>query len=121
MTVVPQAQGLVVTLAVCLLSTIAVECTVAAAAFRVRNLHGLAVVALAQVVTNPAVVLASTLAYGTLPSQAGRWVALVMLELGALATEALLYGRAGVVNRPWRLSVACNLASFLVGLAVQGL
>lgn len=116
MSVGAQALRLVGTLVFCLLLTTAIECTVAAGAFGIRNRHDLATVALAQLATNPAVVALSLVAYELLPSLAWGWAALLLLELLATTAEALLYKASAVSDRPWLLSATCNLLSFLLGL-----
>lgn len=107
------------TLLACLLLTIGIECGVAASLFRLRRWYDLSTVTLAQLVTNPLVVVIGQLTYPALSTDAERWTILLLLELLALGIEALLYRYAHITTHPWRLSILCNLVSFCAGIMLQ--
>lgn len=111
--------GLVWALARTLAATIVLECAFGWLAFGLRSAWELRVVALAQVVTNPAVELVA-LACGWSPHLAvthPAWLVLGACEVAALVVEALLYRAAELNGRPWTTSAVLNAVSFGVGLA----
>jgi hypothetical protein len=104
-----------------LLLTIAIEVTLGLLFVRERTWSAVAVVALAQVATNPAVQLVCIatgwspfVPLGSLP-----WLALGAAELAAFVAEALLYRLADVTRHPWRMSAVLNLVSFGVGIVLR--
>jgi len=103
-------------------ATIAIELGLAAVLFGVRDRRAAAVVALAQVVTNPVVELGCLLVGWSVaaPFPGVAWAVMLALELGAVAVEAWIYRETGVVERPVVASVTLNLASFAIG-CVAGL
>ena len=74
----------------------------------------LPVVVLANVLTNPAVVLGHWIALLYWP----RWLVPITLalELGAVAAEGEVYRRRSQIRHPWGLSMAANALSFCTGL-----
>ena len=85
-----------------------------------RKWQTLRTVALAQVVTNPVVVLLGNLFlfYTAWPM----WSFLVPLEIAAVCTEWQIYRRcANAIQRPLRFSFAANVFSYTMGLALQNL
>ncbi len=74
----------------------------------------LPVVVLANVLTNPAVVLGHWIALLYWP----RWLVPITLalELGAVAAEGEVYRRRSQIRHPWGLSLAANALSFCTGL-----
>ena len=78
-----------------------------ALAWGVRG-RGLLFVALANLLTNPAVVLAAA-------AGAPVW----LLEVLAVLVEALVYRRSGVTARPLLFSLCANALSFGLGLVLQ--
>lgn len=77
----------------------------------------LALVAVANLLTNPLVVLTHTL----LPD-AGPLLQTVLPELWAVATEAVIYEKLGrSIPHPLGLSVAANAFSYTTGLLLQQL
>lgn len=75
----------------CLLLTVVVECA-ASFVLGIRKAADQAVVALANVLTNPVVVVTSTLV-GLLCGRTAYFIALAMLEISAVLVEALVYRR----------------------------
>lgn len=74
----------------------------------------LVAVALANVLTNPVVVLCHHAAARYVP---GLLTAVTLaLELGAAAAEGLVYSRRSQIRRPWAFSLWANAFSFLSGL-----
>lgn len=74
----------------------------------------LPLVALVNVLTNPAVVLCHALAAAYLPALI--LPATALLELGAVAVEGWLYAGRGEIRFPWAFSLCANLFSFTIGL-----
>lgn len=74
----------------------------------------LPLVALANVVTNPVVVLCYTVAASFAPRLL--IPAAAVLELGAVAVEGWLFQTRGDIRFPWAFSLCANLFSFTVGL-----
>ena len=103
----------------CLALTIVVELAVALAVFHVRDARHIAVVALAQVVTNPPLVLATIVAGVAFDSELAFATMLIVLETAAVVAEGGIYRYAGLSDRPYILSLACNAASFAIGFAIS--
>lgn len=103
----------------CLALTIVVELAVALAVFHVRDAQHIAVVALAQVVTNPPLVLAAIVAGVAFDSEFAFATMLIVLEMAAVVAEGGIYRYAGLSDRPYILSLACNAASFAIGFAIS--
>ena len=103
----------------CLALTVVVELVVALAVFHVRGSRHIAVVALAQIVTNPSLALATIVAGVALDSELAFATMLVVLETAAVAAEGGIYRYAGLSGRPYILSLACNAASFTIGFATS--
>lgn len=91
-------------MAYCLTFTVLIEAGIAALC-HVRNARGQRIVLLAQVATNPVVVVGTLILPAACP----------ILEVWAIWLEALLYRRTGISEHPVRLSVLCNLASACMG------
>lgn len=103
----------------CLALTIVVELAVALAVFHVRDARHIAVVALAQVVTNPPLVLATIVAGVALDSELAFATMLIVLETAAVVAEGGIYRYAGLSDGPYILSLACNAASFAIGFTTS--
>ena len=103
----------------CLALTIVVELAVALAVFHVRDARHIAVVALAQIVTNPPLVLAPIVAVVAFDSEFAFATMLIVLETAAVVAEGGIYRYAGLSDRPYILSLACNAASFAIGFAIS--
>ena len=71
-------------------------------------------VALANVLTNPAVVLCHALARRFLPGVL--LPATLALEACAVAAEGWLFARRGGIHLPWAFSLCANLFSFSIGI-----
>ena len=101
-------------LAVSLLLTLALELAFALV-WRVDR-RDLPAVALANLLTNPIVVLCYHGASWYVP----RLLAAVTLalELWAVGTEGLIYQRRSQIVRPWTFSLCANALSFLTGLFI---
>lgn len=105
-------MGLFVSLAGSLLLTIALELAFALL-WRVGR-SDLPAVALANVLTNPIVVLCFHIIAWYAPSL--RMAATITLELGAVAVEGLVYSRRSQIAHPVVFSLCANAFSFLTGL-----
>lgn len=103
----------------CLALTVVVELAVALAVFHVRDARHIAVVALAQVVTNPPLVLATIVAGVAFDSEFAFATMLIVLETAAVVAEGGIYRYAGLSDRPYILSLACNAASFAIGFTTS--
>ena len=103
----------------CLALTIVVELVVALAVFHVRDARHIAVVVLAQIVTNPPLVLATIVAGVAFDSELAFATMLVVLETAAVVAEGGIYRYAGLSDRPYILSFACNAASFAIGFTTS--
>ena len=103
----------------CLALTVVVELAVALAVFHVRDARHIAVVALAQVVTNPPLVLATIVAGVAFDSEFAFATMLIVLEMAAVVAEGGIYRYAGLSDRPYILSLACNAASFAIGFTTS--
>ena len=103
----------------CLALTIVVELVVALAVFHVRDARHIAVVVLAQIVTNPPLVLATIVAGVAFDSELAFATMLVVLETAAVVAEGGIYRYAGLSDRPYILSFACNAASFAMGFTTS--
>ena len=115
-----QLPALICLLGTALALTIAIEVTAACLLFGLRTRRELLVVALAQVVTNPAVELTSLAVrwHPLLPIASLPWCMVIGAELAALTIEALLYRITEVSERPWLLAATLNALSFGLGLAL---
>ena len=118
MTAMHETIVLVRLLATTLAATIALELPLAVVLFGVRGRREMAVVALAQVATNPLVELLCVMVrwHLSLPLTDPAWAALLAAELAAVVVESLLYRIADISDHPWRMSVALNTVSLAVGL-----
>lgn len=108
------------TMARTLLITIVVEVPLGLLFVRERTWREAAAIALAQVVTNPAVQLAC-IVFGwwvSAPLASLPWLVLCIAEVVAMVVEAVLYGIALVTEHPWRMSVVTNVTSFALGLVL---
>ncbi len=107
-------MGLFLSLAGSLVMTLVLELGFALL-WRVER-RDLPAVVLANVLTNPVVVLcchaAAWLAPGFLAA------AVPALEAGAVAVEGLIYRRRSRIFRPWVFSLCANALSFLTGLLI---
>lgn len=74
-----------------------------------------ALVVLANLLTNPAVVLCHALAVLWLPAGLLPVVTFV-LEAAAITAEGWLYSTRSAIRAPWEFAVAANLLSFVIGL-----
>lgn len=107
-------MDLFLSLAVSLGLTLALELAFALV-WRVER-QDLPAVALANLLTNPAVVLCHHWAAWRLPQYL---IAVTLaLELGAAAAEGLIYQRRSQIARPWAFSLCANALSFLSGLLI---
>ena len=79
---------------------------------------GLRLLFLANVLTNPVVVLCHQAAGRFWP--AGVWVVTVVMELWAVGTEGYLYHSRGSLKHPWRFAIGANLVSYGIGYFMQG-
>lgn len=106
-------------LALALALTVAIELCAAVLVFGLRERRELAVVALAQVVTNPTVELVCLWVGWNphLPLASNPWMVMLVAEAAALVVEALLYHVAEVGEHPWLMSAALNVLSFGLGIA----
>ena len=77
---------------------------------------GLPLVALANVLTNPVVVLCHTLAALFFP--AALLPVTFVLEAGAVLVEGRLFAGRGRIRSPWAFSLCANLFSFSIGLLI---
>lgn len=76
----------------------------------------LALVALANVLTNPVVVLCHTLTAIFIP--AALPPVTFILEAGAVLAEGRLFSTRGGIRFPWVFSLCANLFSFFIGLLI---
>lgn len=76
----------------------------------------LPVVALANLLTNPIVVLCHHAAAWYVPKYL--LAATLALELWAVGTEGFIYRRRSQISRPWAFSLWANGLSFLTGLLI---
>ncbi len=83
---------------------------------RVRG-EKLRLVLLANVLTNPVVVLSHHIAGRFWP--AGLGLITLVMELWAVVTEGYLYHSRSSFKHPWRFSVGANLISYMIGYFVQ--
>ena len=107
-------MNLFLSLAVSLAMTLALELAFALL-WRVRQ-KDLPLVALANVLTNPVVVLCHALAALWAPA----WLLPVTLamEIGAVLVEGWLFSTRSHIRFPWGFALCANLFSFAVGLLV---
>ena len=105
-------MSIFLSLAVSLLLTLALElCFALLWGVEQRDLT---LVALANVLTNPVVVLCYTLTESFIPRLLIPAVA--VLELGAVIVEGWLFHTRGAIRFPWAFSLCANLFSFTIGL-----
>lgn len=83
---------------------------------RVRR-DDLRLILLANVLTNPVVVLCHQAAGRFWP--AGLGLVTVVMELWAVGTEGCLYHSRSSLKHPWRFSIGANLISYLIGYLLQ--
>jgi len=83
-----------------------------------RNKKDLLLLVLVNVITNPLVVLISTLMRWF--TSVDPWVVTIVLESGAVLTEGLFYRHYGKsFKRPLLFSLAANACSYGIGLLLQ--
>ena len=105
-------MALFLSLAVSLALTLALELAFALV-WRVER-RDMPAVVLANVLTNPAVVLCHPIAAWYIP---GLLTAVTLaLELGAVTAEGLIYAHRSQISRPWAFALGANAVSFLTGL-----
>lgn len=105
---------LFLSLAVSLALTLALELSFALV-WRVKR-EDLPAVVLANVLTNPVVVLCHHAAAWYFPKYL---IAVTLtLELGAAATEGLIYRLRSQISRPWAFSLCANVLSYCAGLFI---
>ena len=80
------------------------------------GIHNLSLIALANVLTNPVVVLCHTLAALFLPGALPPVT--FALEAGAVLAEGRLFATRGDIRSPWGFALCANLFSFSVGLLI---
>lgn len=105
---------LFLSLAVSLALTLALELAFAFL-WRVER-SDLPAVALANLLTNPVVVLCYHAAAWYVPKYL--MAATLALELWAVGTEGVIYRRRSQIDRPWVFSLCANGLSFLSGLMI---
>ena len=103
---------LFLSLAVSLVLTLVLELAFALV-WRVER-SDLPAVALANLLTNPIVVLCHHAAAWYVPKYL--LAVTLALELWAVGTEGVIYRRRSQINRPWAFSLCANGLSFLSGL-----
>lgn len=101
-------------LAVSLALTLALELSFALV-WRVER-QDLPTVALANILTNPVVVLCRYAAAWYTPGLLT--AATLVLEVGATAAEGLIFQRRTQIARPWTFSLCANAFSFFTGLLI---
>lgn len=86
-----------------------------------RTRREVAVISLAQVVTNPSVQLVCMFTgwHPSLPLLSAPWVSLLLAEVAVCAIEALLYRLADITSRPLTMSAVLNASSFGLGLVLN--
>lgn len=106
----------------CLVLTVLIELGTAAA-LGVRRGRDFANISLVNLLTNPVVVVTSFLVNFFTFGMAKYIVCIVLLEIAAFFTEALIYKKTLYFNRlnPFILSLILNAASYLSGLVVNRL
>lgn len=109
-------RALVISLAL----TVLIETALAWAALRLRDAHDLVTVVLAQIITNPFVVLGAVRVGWSvgLPLVSGAWAAMLLLEAAAIVAEWLIYAFDHTFERPLLASAFLNAASFGIGLVI---
>ena len=105
-------SGLLLSLALSLLLTLALELGFALLWHVGRR--DLPLVALANVLTNPAVVFCHAAAAAFVPGLLAPVTA--ALEIGAVLAEGWLFKTRSDIRAPWLFAVCANLFSFVVGL-----
>ena len=107
-------------MAFALAMTIVVEVVLSVVLFGMRGRRELAIVVLAQVVTNPIVEFVCLVScwYPSLPLLSWPWAALLVIEVLATVAEALLYCATSITPYPWCMSCILNATSFAVGLLI---
>ncbi len=106
-------------IAICLLSTVLVE-VIASLIMKVRDKKDILNIALANVLTNPIVVVSSTLVNIFWGSKA-RLLSLIFLESLAILIEGYIYKKNLNYRRinPYILSIILNIMSYSVGLLIN--
>ena len=102
---------------IALVLTILIELSVALIA-GYRDHKTIKVIILAQIITNPIVVLISNLCilYTALPV----WAFHAPLEIGALCAEWLIYRKyTNEIHHPFMFSLAANASSYIIGLVLS--
>ena len=79
--------------------------------------NDLPLVALANVLTNPVVVLCHIAARLFFPALLPFFTA--VLELGAFSVEGYLFSTRSQIRRPWLFSLCANLFSYTVGIILR--
>ena len=105
-------------LGISLVLTVLAETLLARLVLGLRDRHDLGTVALAQVVTNPLVVLLAA-AVGWVPSPplvSTPWAIMLLLEACAALAEGRIYAYDKTFGRPYAASALLNAASFCIGL-----
>lgn len=104
---------------ICLVSTVIVE-VIASLIIKVRDKKDILNIALANVLTNPIVVVASTLVNIFLGSEA-RTFSLIFLESLAILIEGYIYKKYLNYKRinPYILAIILNVTSYSVGLLIN--
>lgn len=108
---------ILVSLAVSLLLTLLLE-LLFALVFGIKG-HALLISALANILTNPAVVILHLLLcrHYSLPEAA----AIPLLEISAVLTEALIYAKCTDIRRPFLFSLGANTFSYFSGALISAL
>ncbi len=81
----------------------------------IRDRKRLRIIALANLLTNPVVVMASVLIPRYCRADIPYAALVAALELWAFVTEALIYRKRAVTRHPFLFSAALNLVSFTAG------
>lgn len=108
-------------LASALVSTLALEMPLALLFLLRVDRTSLAVVALAQVATNP---IAETICilsgwHYTLPLTHPSWIYVLVTEAAVVVVEGLLYRFANITRHPWAMSITLNVVSFGLGILLD--
>ncbi|MBP8641018.1 MAG: hypothetical protein KBI01_09015 [Oscillospiraceae bacterium] len=89
-------------------------------AFKVRSTHSLTMVLLANVLTNPPVVLLNNIL--SRKTELTSVIIILILEIAAVLIEGIYYNRfANEIKRPFMFSLGANAFSYLTGLILQQL
>ena len=101
-----------------LTDTVLMELLLSLPFLKKADAFSLAIVALAQLVTNP-VVEVVCLASGwrpSLPLLSSAWACMAVVELAACVVEGAIYRHTDVSGHPWAMSCTLNAFSFGVGV-----